>query len=41
MDFAASVGTTPQYLNSTAFAKFVAEQDKITKEIMAAAGLTK
>jgi tripartite-type tricarboxylate transporter receptor subunit TctC len=41
MDFAASVGTTPQYLNPTAFAKFVAEQDKITKEIMVAAGLTK
>jgi tripartite-type tricarboxylate transporter receptor subunit TctC len=41
IDFAASVGTTPQYLNPTAFAKFVAEQDKITKEIMAAAGLAK
>ena len=40
-DFAASVGTTPQYLDPAAFAKFVAEQDKITKEIMAAAGLTK
>jgi tripartite-type tricarboxylate transporter receptor subunit TctC len=40
-DFAASVGTTPQYLDPVAFAKFVAEQDKITKEIMAAAGLTK
>jgi tripartite-type tricarboxylate transporter receptor subunit TctC len=41
IDFAASVGTTPQYLNPAAFAKFVAEQDKITKEIMAAAGLAK
>ena len=41
IDFAASVGTTPQYLDPVAFAKFVAEQDKITKEIMAAAGLTK
>jgi tripartite-type tricarboxylate transporter receptor subunit TctC len=40
-DFAASVGTTPQYINPAAFGKFVAEQDKITKEIMAAAGLTK
>ena len=40
-DFAASVGTTPQYLDPAAFARFVAEQDKITKEIMAAAGLTK
>ena len=41
VDFAASVGTTPQYLDPAAFAKFVAEQDKITKEIMAAAGLAK
>jgi tripartite-type tricarboxylate transporter receptor subunit TctC len=40
-DFAASIGTTPQYLDPVAFARFVAEQDKITKEIMAAAGLTK
>ncbi len=40
-DFAASVGTTPQYLDPAAFAKFVAEQDKITREIMTAAGLTK
>jgi len=35
------VGTTPQYLDPAAFAKFVAGQDKITKEIMAAAGLVK
>jgi tripartite-type tricarboxylate transporter receptor subunit TctC len=41
MDFAASVGTTPQYLDPAVFAKFVAGQDKITKEIMAAAGLVK
>ena len=40
-DFAASIGTTPQYLDSVTFARFVAEQDKITKEIMDAAGLTK
>jgi tripartite-type tricarboxylate transporter receptor subunit TctC len=41
IDFTASVGTTPQYLDPAAFGKFVAEQDKITKEIMSAAGLTK
>ena len=41
VDFAASIGTTPQYIDPAAFARFVAEQDKITKEIMAAAGLTK
>ena len=40
-DIAASIGTTPQYLDPVTFARFVAEQDKITKEIMAAAGLTK
>jgi len=40
-DFAASVGTTPQYLDPAAFAKFVGEMDKITKEIMTAAGLAK
>lgn len=40
-DFAVSVGSTPQYLDPVAFAKFVAEQDKITKEIISAAGLTK
>jgi len=40
-DFAASVGTTPQYLDPAAFAKFVGDVDKITKEIMAAAGLAK
>ena len=40
-DFAASIGTTPHYLDPVTFARFVAEQDKITKEIMDAAGLTK
>jgi tripartite-type tricarboxylate transporter receptor subunit TctC len=38
-DFANSIGTTPQYLDPVAFAKFVAEMDKITREIVAAAGL--
>jgi putative tricarboxylic transport membrane protein len=41
IDFTASVGTTPQSLDPVAFGKFVVEQDKITKEIMSAAGLTK
>ena len=41
IDFAASVGTTPQYQDSVAFAKFVAEIDKVTKEIVATAGLAK
>ena len=41
IDFAASVGTTPQYLDPAAFDKFVGEVDKITKEIMIAAGLDK
>jgi tripartite-type tricarboxylate transporter receptor subunit TctC len=40
-DFTSSVGTTPQYTDPAAFAKFVGEMDKITKEIMASAGLTK
>ncbi|NWF92420.1 MAG: tripartite tricarboxylate transporter substrate binding protein [Syntrophaceae bacterium] len=40
-EFAASVGTTPQYLDPVAFYKFVGEVDKITKEIMIAAGLSK
>jgi tripartite-type tricarboxylate transporter receptor subunit TctC len=40
-DFTASVGTTPQYMDSATFGKFVAEQDKITKDIMTSAGLTK
>jgi tripartite-type tricarboxylate transporter receptor subunit TctC len=41
VDFTASVGTTPQYLDYPTFSKFVAEQDKLTREIMAAAGLVK
>ncbi len=40
-DFAAFVGSTPYYTDPAAFAKFVAEQDVITKEIMTSAGLTK
>jgi len=40
-DFAAFVGSTPYYSDPATFAKFVAEQDTITKEIMTSAGLTK
>jgi tripartite-type tricarboxylate transporter receptor subunit TctC len=36
-DFTASIGTTPQYQDPEAFGKYVAEIDKITKEIIAAA----
>lgn len=39
--FTASVGTAPLYMDPAAFGRFVAEQDKITREIMASAGLTK
>jgi tripartite-type tricarboxylate transporter receptor subunit TctC len=38
-DFTASVGTTSQYQDPIAFAKFVAEMDNVTKEIVATAGL--
>ena len=38
-DFTASVGTTPQYQDPVTFAKFVAEMDKVTREIVATAGL--
>ena len=38
-DFTASVGTTPQYQDPIAFARFVAEMDKLTREIVATAGL--
>ena len=38
-DFTASVGTTPQYQDPLAFARFVAEMDKLTREIIATAGL--
>ncbi len=41
IDFATSIGTTAQYLDPAAFSRFVAEQDRITKEIVAAAGLNK
>lgn len=37
-DFTASVGTTPQYQDPAAFAKFVAEVDRVTREIVATAG---
>ncbi len=40
-DFCAFVGSTPHYYDPAAFAKFVAEQDKITREIMNSSGLTK
>ena len=40
-DFTAFVGSTPYYSDSATFAKFVAEQDKTTREIMNSAGLTK
>ncbi len=35
IDFASSVGTTPQYRDPVSFFKFVAEIDKITREILA------
>ena len=37
-DFTASVGTTPQYQDPNVFAKFVAEMDRVTKEIVATTG---
>jgi tripartite-type tricarboxylate transporter receptor subunit TctC len=37
-DFMASVGTTPQYQDPITFARFVAEMDKVTREIVATAG---
>jgi tripartite-type tricarboxylate transporter receptor subunit TctC len=37
-DFTASVGTTPQYQDPITFARFVAEMDKVTREIVATAG---
>ncbi len=40
-DFSASLGSTPHYYDPATFAKFVAEQDKITREIMSGAGLMK
>jgi tripartite-type tricarboxylate transporter receptor subunit TctC len=41
VDFTASVGSTPLYQDPASFAKFVAEMDKVTREIAEAAGLTK
>jgi tripartite-type tricarboxylate transporter receptor subunit TctC len=38
-DFTAFVGTTPQYQDPNVFAKFVAEMDRVTREIVATAGL--
>jgi tripartite-type tricarboxylate transporter receptor subunit TctC len=40
-DFTASVGTTPVYRDPVSFGKFVAEMDKVTKEIAEEAELTK
>lgn len=40
-DFAASVGSAPQYRDPATFGKFVADMDKLTKDIMTAAGLAK
>jgi tripartite-type tricarboxylate transporter receptor subunit TctC len=37
-DFTASVGITPQYQDPITFARFVAEMDKVTREIVATAG---
>jgi tripartite-type tricarboxylate transporter receptor subunit TctC len=41
VDFTASIGSTPLYSGPVSFAKFVAEMDKVTKEIAEEAGLTK
>jgi tripartite-type tricarboxylate transporter receptor subunit TctC len=41
VDFTASVGSTPLYRDPVSFGKFVAEMDKVTKEIAEEAGLTK
>ena len=41
MDFTASVGSTPVYRDPASFAKFVAEVDKLTREIIEAAGPAK
>ena len=40
-DFTAFVGSTPHYSDPATFAKFVAEQDTITKEIMSERGAYK
>ena len=41
IDFTSSVGTTAQYLDPVVFSRFVAEQDKLTREILAAASHSK
>jgi tripartite-type tricarboxylate transporter receptor subunit TctC len=41
IDFASGLGSTPRYLAPAAFAKFVADVDKETREIMEGAGLLK
>jgi tripartite-type tricarboxylate transporter receptor subunit TctC len=41
IDFASSLGSTPQYRDPAAFEKFVATADKNTREIMEEAGLLK
>lgn len=40
-DFASSLGSTPRYQPPDVFGKFVAEVDKVTREIMEGAGLLK
>jgi len=39
IEFTASVGTTPQYFDPEAFVKLAADMDKVTREIISAAGL--
>jgi tripartite-type tricarboxylate transporter receptor subunit TctC len=39
IEFTASVGTTPQYFDPEAFVKLAADMDKVTREIITAAGL--
>ena len=39
IDFTASVGTTPQYFDPEALLKLAADMDKVTREIIATAGL--
>jgi tripartite-type tricarboxylate transporter receptor subunit TctC len=39
MDFTASVGTTPQYFDPEALTRLAADMDKVTREIVSAAGL--
>jgi len=39
IDFTASVGTTPQYFDPEALLKLAADMDKVTREVVATAGL--